>query len=94
MLLKRAYTRHELEEFLDQTRFGPNEIREDLIGLELMLHKTIAGDPNRDIVLDLCRRLEHFRNWCRLIYRSITVAAPFRAACVSMRHSTVNQKLL
>jgi hypothetical protein len=51
MLLKRAYTRHELEEFLDQTRFGPNEIREDLIGLELMLHKTdCRPTPNRDIV--------------------------------------------
>lgn len=40
MLLKRAYTRREFEELLDQTRFEPVEIRADLIGLELTLHKT------------------------------------------------------
>jgi len=39
MLLKRAYTRREFEQLLDQTKFGPVEIREDPIGLELMLHK-------------------------------------------------------
>lgn len=44
MLLKRAYTRGEFEQFLDkipaQAKFGPIEIREDLLGLELTLHKT------------------------------------------------------
>ena len=50
MLLKRAYTRRELEELLDQTGFGPNEIREDLIGLELMLHKTEYPPQSRDIL--------------------------------------------
>jgi ubiquinone/menaquinone biosynthesis C-methylase UbiE len=39
MLLKRAYTKREFELLLDQTRFAPVEIQEDLIGLELMLHK-------------------------------------------------------
>jgi len=41
MLLKRAYTRREFERLLDQTKFGRVEIREDLIGLELTLHKTV-----------------------------------------------------
>jgi len=40
MLLKRAYTRREFEQFLSQTRFGPAEIREDLTGLELLLQRT------------------------------------------------------
>ncbi len=40
MLLKRAYARQEFERLLDQTKFGRVEIREDLIGLELTLHKT------------------------------------------------------
>lgn len=39
MLLKRAYTRKQFEQLLDQTDFGPLEIKEDLIGLELELHK-------------------------------------------------------
>jgi ubiquinone/menaquinone biosynthesis C-methylase UbiE len=39
MLLKRAYTRRDLERFLDQTSFGPIEIKENLIGLELSLQK-------------------------------------------------------
>ena len=39
MLLKRAYTRKQFEEFLSQTKFGPIEIREELIGLELTLHR-------------------------------------------------------
>lgn len=39
MLLKRAYTRKEFEEFLKQTKFGPVEITEDLIGLELLLQR-------------------------------------------------------
>jgi ubiquinone/menaquinone biosynthesis C-methylase UbiE len=39
MLLKRAYTRREFERFLDQTKFGPIEIEETPIGLELMLNK-------------------------------------------------------
>ena len=34
MLLKRAYTRDQFEQFLDQTKFGPVETREDRIGLE------------------------------------------------------------
>jgi ubiquinone/menaquinone biosynthesis C-methylase UbiE len=40
MLLKRAYTRRQFEELLDQTKFGPVAIQEDLVGLELMLHKS------------------------------------------------------
>jgi len=44
VLLKRAYTKRGFEQLLDQTGFGPVEIREDLIGLELMLHKNMA--PN------------------------------------------------
>ena len=47
MLLRRAYTKREFEQLLDQTEFGPIEIREDLIALELMLHKAripAAGD--------------------------------------------------
>jgi len=43
MLLKRAYTKGDFEQLLGQTKFGPVEIQEDLIGLELMLHKT--GHP-------------------------------------------------
>ena len=42
MLLKRAYTRNEFEQFLSQTKFGPVEIQEDLTGLELLLHRTRA----------------------------------------------------
>ena len=37
MLLKRAYTRKQFEEFLSQTKFGPIDIREELVGLELSL---------------------------------------------------------
>ncbi|HEY1759571.1 MAG TPA: class I SAM-dependent methyltransferase [Bryobacteraceae bacterium] len=40
VLLKRAYSKQDFERLLDQTKFGPAEIREDLIGLELTLHKT------------------------------------------------------
>jgi ubiquinone/menaquinone biosynthesis C-methylase UbiE len=43
MLLKRAYTREEFEEFLSQTKFSPVEITEDLIGLELSLHRPRAS---------------------------------------------------
>lgn len=39
MLLKRAYSRSDFERMLDQTRFGPIEIEEEDIGLELTLHK-------------------------------------------------------
>jgi ubiquinone/menaquinone biosynthesis C-methylase UbiE len=37
MLLKRAYTRNEFEQFVSQTKFGPAEITEDLMGLEVTL---------------------------------------------------------
>jgi ubiquinone/menaquinone biosynthesis C-methylase UbiE len=40
MLLKRAYTREEFQQLLAQTKFGPIDIREDLIGLELALART------------------------------------------------------
>jgi len=40
MLLKRAHTRAEFEQYLAQTKFGPIEIRESLTGLELSLHRT------------------------------------------------------
>ncbi len=43
MLLKRAYTRIEFEQFLSQTQFSPIEIKEDLIGLELSLHRSAAS---------------------------------------------------
>jgi ubiquinone/menaquinone biosynthesis C-methylase UbiE len=39
MLLKRAYTRHDFDQFLAQTDFRRIEIQEDLIGLELLLEK-------------------------------------------------------
>jgi ubiquinone/menaquinone biosynthesis C-methylase UbiE len=41
MLLKRAYSKPEFERLVDQTKFGRVEIREDLIGLEVTLHKTV-----------------------------------------------------
>jgi ubiquinone/menaquinone biosynthesis C-methylase UbiE len=43
MLLKRAYTRKEFEQFLSLTKFSPVEITEDLIGLELQLHRPRAS---------------------------------------------------
>jgi ubiquinone/menaquinone biosynthesis C-methylase UbiE len=39
MLLKRAYTKQEFEQFLNHTRFGGKEIRENLTALELCLSK-------------------------------------------------------
>ena len=39
MLLKRAYTRREFEEFLSQAKFESVEILEDRIGLELLLQR-------------------------------------------------------
>lgn len=39
MLLKRAYTRKEFEQFLSQTKFGPIDIKEDPMGLELTLQR-------------------------------------------------------
>ena len=39
MLLKRAYTRSEFEQFLSQTKFGHIDIKEDLLGLELSLQR-------------------------------------------------------
>jgi hypothetical protein len=39
MLLKRAYTRHDFDQFLAQTDFRRIEIQKDLIGLELLLEK-------------------------------------------------------
>jgi ubiquinone/menaquinone biosynthesis C-methylase UbiE len=42
MLLKRAYTRNDFEEFLAQTSFGPADIHEELTGLELSLHRASA----------------------------------------------------
>jgi len=40
MLLKRAYTRRQFEEFLSQTEFGPVAIKEDPMGFELSLQRT------------------------------------------------------
>ena len=39
MLLKRAYTRSEFEQFLSQTQFGKVDIQESLTGLEVWLEK-------------------------------------------------------
>jgi ubiquinone/menaquinone biosynthesis C-methylase UbiE len=39
MLLKRAYTRGQFEELISKTKFHHAEIREDLIGLEILLSK-------------------------------------------------------
>lgn len=39
MLLKRAYTKRQFEQFLKQTNFGSVEIRESLTGLELILQR-------------------------------------------------------
>jgi hypothetical protein len=43
ILLKRAYTKREFEQFLAQTDFGSNEIKEDLTGLELVLQRAGAA---------------------------------------------------
>jgi ubiquinone/menaquinone biosynthesis C-methylase UbiE len=40
MLLRRAYTKEEFQKLLAQTKFGPIDIREDTIGLELALQRT------------------------------------------------------
>ena len=39
MLLKRAYTKAEFEQMIAQTPFATHEIRENLIGLEVLLNK-------------------------------------------------------
>jgi ubiquinone/menaquinone biosynthesis C-methylase UbiE len=39
VLLKRAYTRDQFVQFIDQTRFGAMEIQEDAMGLEIWLRK-------------------------------------------------------
>jgi ubiquinone/menaquinone biosynthesis C-methylase UbiE len=39
MLLKRAYTQCEFEEFISATKFQDSKIREDLVGLEILLSK-------------------------------------------------------
>jgi ubiquinone/menaquinone biosynthesis C-methylase UbiE len=39
MLVKRAYTRVEFDRMIGLTRFGPLDIREELIGLEILLGK-------------------------------------------------------
>ena len=41
MLLKRAYTRNTFEQFVSQTKFGPGDIKEDLIGLEISLQREL-----------------------------------------------------
>jgi ubiquinone/menaquinone biosynthesis C-methylase UbiE len=54
MLLKRAYTKGEFEELISQTKFRHVEIREDLIGLEILLSKdraTFWGAPHSVAVL-------------------------------------------
>lgn len=43
MLLRRAYTKSEFEQFVSETRFGSVEIEEGPIGLEIMLHKAGAS---------------------------------------------------
>jgi len=40
MLLKRAYTRSDFERMVSQTGFGKIEIRESVIGLEILLSKS------------------------------------------------------
>jgi hypothetical protein len=49
MLLKRAYTRNDFEQFLPQTKFGSIDIKEDLMGLELSLQRAseTAHQKNR-----------------------------------------------
>jgi hypothetical protein len=42
MPLRRAYTRAEFERMIGQTGFGMLEIREALIGLEILLGKGMA----------------------------------------------------
>lgn len=49
MLLKRAYTKEEFQQLLSQTSFAPPDIREDLIGLELLLCR--IGEERRDTVV-------------------------------------------
>jgi ubiquinone/menaquinone biosynthesis C-methylase UbiE len=45
MLLKRAYTKSEYEELISETQFEGVEIREDLIGLEIVLTKGREVEP-------------------------------------------------
>jgi ubiquinone/menaquinone biosynthesis C-methylase UbiE len=42
MLVKRAYTKREFEELISQTKFRHAAIRENLIGLEILLSKDRA----------------------------------------------------
>jgi hypothetical protein len=44
MLLKRAYTRNEFEKMAAQTSFQTAQIREELIGLEVLLKKDYFPD--------------------------------------------------
>jgi hypothetical protein len=39
MLLKRAYTRNEFEQFLSQTKFSRIDIKEDALGLEVSMQR-------------------------------------------------------
>ncbi len=39
VLLKRAYTKRDFEQFVDQTAFGPVEIDQNDLGLELTLYR-------------------------------------------------------
>jgi hypothetical protein len=39
MLLKRAYTRNEFEQFLSQTKFSHIDIKEDALGLEVSMQR-------------------------------------------------------
>jgi hypothetical protein len=43
MLLKRAYTKTEFEALISNTKFHRAEIREDLLGLEILLSKERAA---------------------------------------------------
>lgn len=50
MLLKRAYTKSEFERMISETKFRDFQIREDLIGLEVLLSKVARGRRARCIV--------------------------------------------
>jgi ubiquinone/menaquinone biosynthesis C-methylase UbiE len=46
MLLKRAYTRNEFEQFLSQTKFSRVDIKEDNIGLEVSMQRASRASSN------------------------------------------------
>jgi ubiquinone/menaquinone biosynthesis C-methylase UbiE len=49
MLLKRAYTQRQIEEFVSQTGFGSARIVQESIGIEILLTKSVEGRKAVDV---------------------------------------------